>query len=265
MFAYSYKRFIHFIIVLGILNYSHLGYTNVTIEKIDDSAETSVPSPSNKTDEMTDTQAQQEIKINIETSDTFNMPDHKLEITALFGLTNISNSQGLGLNVSLMGDILYRIRKYDRWNSSLGLRYRVNLGHPESESEVSTIRFHQLTFLIQNLVFIKEKLFSKSFIGPVLGIHIWKSFKINYMNDNTSNISYQESSEFFWNYFSYQFGMKSGLVISSHFAFTMEIGFDQLGFRKYKEKANHENEVKEVNNRSPFNNTYITLGISYFL
>ena len=269
MWTYYYKKFIYFAVVLGFLSYSHFSYANVEVENTDGNAEASTPSSDTVSNEAEAGNQVQEMRTNITTSDTFRLLDYRFEFTGLFGLTNISNSQRFGLNVNLMGDILYRIRQYDRWNSSIGLRYRANFGHP-TDNRISTMRFHHLTLLIQNLIFIKERFFSmkiRSFIGPVFGLHIWKSFRINYMTNenNPEDIDYQSSSEFFWNYFSYQFGVKFGTILSSHFAITMEIGFDQLGFHKYKERSNRENEIREINNRSFFNNTYVTLGLSYFL
>ena len=268
MFVYHYKKFIHFIVVIGVLSYSYFGYANVTVESADSSAEASVQSSS---DNQPETGSQvQEMTTNVTTSDAFQMPDYRFEFTGLFGLVDINNGhQNLGLNVNLIGDILYRIHQYDRWNNSLGLRYRVNFGHPNKRSAMSTIRFHELSFLIQSLIFIEEKFFSmkiKSFLGPVLGIHIWKSFRINYMNnaDNREDIDYQQKSEFFWNYFSYQLGVKSGVILSSHFAVTVEIGFDQLGFSNYKQKINRNAEGM-INSKYLFNNIYFTAGISYFL
>ena len=78
--------------------------------------------------------------------------------------------------------------------------------------------------------------------------------------------------EVFWDSFSYQVGIKYGVILSSHFAITMEVGFDQLRFSKYERIVeglgtdNRNNrETDTVNEKLRLHNTYFTFGISYFL
>ena len=292
-----YKHFTYFIVVLGFLSYSHFGYTNVTVEKVDDTAKTAapsssdaantaktaapsspdtantakttVPSPSDTVDiaeaaEGKKTQVPEEVKTtNIEVDDTFKMPDHRFEFTGLFGFTGINNTR-TPLKWNFSGDILYRIMKHDRWMSSIGLRYRTFFSHPGSGDDSSNSIYagefvvHQLTWISQTLIFFEDKLKLKGFFGPVFGINIWRYLRIDYEDD-----TYITSSEFLLSWLSVQFGIKTGIMLSSHFAFTTEIGLDVLGFRKYKEEV--DDELKEKRIYLPLNNMYITLGLSYFL
>ena len=271
MLAY-YRNFIYLTVVLGFLSYSHLVIANVTVESASDNTEASAPSSDTISNE---TEARGQVQeMRTMTSDIFQMPDYRFEFTGLFGLTNISNSPETGLLMNVFtGDILYRIIQYDRWNSSLGLRIRANLKDDNPPKNDFT-EFHELTFLIQNLVFFEKKLFSikmRGFIGPVFGIHIWKYFRVVTRSpEQPLRDVERKSSEFFRGYFSYQFGMKSGVMLSSHFAFTMDLGFDQLRFSKYTETigdlgTDTDTETEEVSRKSLLNNIYITLGISYFL
>ena len=260
-----YRSFIYFIVVLGFLSYSHFTHANVTVENTDSSAETSTPSSDTASNETEAGNQVQEVRTNITTSDTFQMPDHRFEFTGSFGLTNMSNNTEVGLLMNVFtGDILYRIIQYDRLNSSLGLRARANLRGDHKDIDV--IEFHELTFLIQNLVF--TKIFSiKSFVGPVFGIHLLKYSRAVYRSPEET--SYEIRSSEFVGSFSYQVGIKYGVLLSSHFAITMETGFDQLRFDQYERITGRQgpgNETKEtVTTNSPANNTYFTLGISYLL
>ena len=114
-----------------------------------------------------------------------------------------------------------------------------------------------MTWLSQTLIFFEDIWKIRGFFGPVFGINIWRYLRIDYEDD-----SYITSSEFLISWLSVQFGVKTGIMLSSHFAFTTEIGFDVLGFRKYKEI---DDKVKAQGIYLPLNNMYITLGISYFL
>ena len=269
MLAY-YRNLIYFAVVLGFLSYSHFGYTNVTVENAESSTEASTPSSDNTNNEAEATNPVQEMKTNIMTSDTFRMPDYRFEFTGLFGFADINNTLAAPLQWNLSADVLYHIQKHDRWISSLGLRYRTFFSHPGAGDDTSNSIYsgeftvHQLLFLTQTLIFFENKslLLNKvrGFLGFIFGLHLWKSLK-TYLEDD----EHITSSEFLWNSISYQVGIKSGIILSSHFAFITEIGFDQLVFGKYNQKINGDDTRVEQDTRLPFSNIYITLGISYFL
>ena len=255
---FAYKSLIYFVFIL-VFTTPYLAHTGLVVEELDNESETSIqstPDNDNVNEVEVDTEIQEEkTDIEIDVNNEFEMSDNNFEITGFLGFADINNRKNFGLQWNLAGDILFRVQQYDRWVSSLGLRYRFAFDYSDNNPE---IKFHQLTFLIQTLIFIKNKLFKlRGFIGPVLGIHIWKSLRLDY-DDN----EYRKSSEFFWNKFSYQIGIKSGTLLSSHFAFTTEVGFDQLVFRRYEEKRG--DKIVKGNSRLLFNNVYLTLGISCF-
>ena len=296
MFVYCYEKFVHFIIVIGVLGYSQFSHTSITIENADNSTETSTSAPDNVSETEKETQeiktknnaseakagvqaqevttnnvnkveaeTQTEIKANVEVNDTFQMPNYRLEVTGLFGFAHISNTRS-PLQWNLSVDILYRIIKYDRWMSNIGLRYRTFFSHPGSGNDSSNsiyageFTFHQVAFLSQTLIFFEDKFKIRGFLGPVFGIGLWQSLRIDYKDNG-----YIKNSDPFLSWLSIQIGIKSGIMLSSHFAFTTEIGFHQLGFRKYKEKVNDDEEIKEKDGYLPLSNMYVTLGLSYFL
>ncbi len=293
MFSCYYKKIVHLIVVISVLGYSHFGDTSIVIENADDNTETSTIQSDDvkesevgtqpqelktnseveeeaQTQEVTtnnvnkvEAETQAEVKTSVETND-FKMPNHKLEVTGLFGVTNISNTR-TPLQWNLSADILYRIMKYDRWMSSIGLRYRTFFSHPGSGNDSSNsiyageFTFHQVAFLSQTLIFFEDKSKIRGFFGMVLGIGLWQSLRIDYKDSH-----YITSSRFLLNWLSYQLGIKTGIMLSSHFAFTTEIGLHQLGVYEYKEKAN-DDEIEERDVYLPLSNMYVTLGLSYFL
>ena len=180
MFVYHYKKLIHLIVVLGVLSYSHFSHTSITVERADDGTKNSTiqSAPDNvseakgevaqeeiktnvnevkagaqaqklTTDNVSkaEVEAQAEIKTNVETNDTFKMPNHRFEFTGLFGFVHISNTR-TPLKWNLSGDILYRIMKYDRWMSSIGLRYRTFL------VTLVVVMIFQILFMLENFQFI---------------------------------------------------------------------------------------------------------------
>ena len=164
MFVYHYKKLIHFIIVLGVLSYSHFGYANVTVESVDDSTKASAQ-PDHANEIAANTQVQDvKTDTDIKVNDAFQVPDYRFEFTGSFGLTKISNETEVGLLMNVFtGDILYRIIQYDRLNSSLGLRIRTNLRGDHKEIDV--VEFHELTFLNTKSCIYKD-IFNKSFCWP---------------------------------------------------------------------------------------------------
>ena len=163
-------------------------------------------------------------------------------------------------------DTFYR---FSMETSSLGfgLRYRVgfqgeNSNHIPGETDIDDIpditekyKFttHRIALLVNYRVHIGQL-----FGGPILGLDIWKSFKLMEEDHFDGNVTKDEekSNQFLWNQLTGQLGLEFGFMPTSKFLFKLEAGYDLLSFNDFEKQPDDD--------KMNLNGFYITLGVGVF-
>ena len=80
------------------------------------------------------------------------------------------------------------------------------------------------------------------FVGPILGIDVWKSLKYTDTNEENDNTTTYElsSNQFLWNQISGQIGLEIGYKITNNFLVKLEGGYDLSGFSGLKCKTGED-------------------------
>ena len=171
----------------------------------------------------------------------------------------------------------------------LGLRYRFAFTGEKDyeiaiENDNDKYKFiHHRVALLANYRFH----FDQFFVGPVLGIDIWKYFKLSVMNvGNNDNRRFEiTSSQFLWNNITGQLGLEVGYKITDNLLVKLEAGYDLSSFgfsgEEFCKSAVENNALRNCNGQNPIqmdgtgesarskeklklNAFYFTLGIGWF-
>ena len=234
------------------------------------------------------------------------------EISAHFGMkfgsklnlqeiTTDNQDSTLGIDQKNMplhfgADALYRHMMNDTGSFGVGLRYRFAFtGEKDfdatSSADTSGIRddendkykfTHHRVALLANYRFH----IGQFFVGPVIGIDIWKSLKFSVTGlGATTGHSYEfTSNQFLWNQITGQAGLELGYKVTDNLLAKLEIGYDLSSFSNLKCKmatgdndltecaagGNHPLEMEgtgedaESKNAFKLGGFYATLGIGWF-
>ncbi len=185
-------------------------------------------------------------------------------------------------------DAVYRHMMNDTGSFGVGLRYRLALmgekdydngttGRPDDDDKYK-FTHHRLALLL-NYRFHMDQFF----VGPVLGLDIWKSLMLSMMNqgDGTGTNVEVRSNQFLWNQITGQAGLELGYKVTDNFLVKLEAGYDLSSFGDLKCKAasNAGRALEECTNGSTLLNVtgtgdetkklklnafYATLGIGWF-
>ncbi len=201
------------------------------------------------------------------------------------GRNQTNRSFHLGLDViykNVIKDIIV-----NNTSLALGLRYRLtftgerdfdgtgaaNIGNNQSDKYKFT---HNRVALLANYRFHIDQFF----VGPVLGLDIWKRLKFSAINLYGSSSYELTSNQFLWNQITGQLGVEGGYKINEKLFAKLEIGYDLSRFSNLKCKMSIggnstltncigpsnplEMEDAKSANTFRFDALYVTLGIGWF-
>ena len=139
-------------------------------------------------------------------------------------------------------DILYR-QMMDSGSVGIGVRYRFAfIGERDFEGEGTGVRgaendddkykftHHRFALLLNYRFYMNH-----FFLGPVVGIDVWKYLKYTDTNDDT--INELRSHQFLWNQISGQLGLEVGYNVTENLLVKLEGGYDLSGFSNLKCKT----------------------------
>ena len=141
-------------------------------------------------------------------------------------------------------DAIYRNRTVNGRSFGLGLRYRLAFTGERSfdatgsaaggiRDNGNTYKFthHRAAFLV-NYRFYKDQFF----IGPILGLDIWKHLKFSATIGTSANENRYEftSSQFLWNQITGHLGLEVGYKATDNFLVKLEVGYDLSRFSNLK-------------------------------
>ena len=182
-------------------------------------------------------------------------------------------------------DLIYRIMM-ENGSLGIGVRYRFAFtgerdfegngsGQRGESDENDKYQFsHHRVALLANYRFH----FDHFFVGPVLGLDIWKYLKYTDMNEDNGTTTYElTSNQLLWNQISGQLGLELGYKITHNLLVKLEVGYDLSGFSDLKCKINGaECDGDVLENRSTdeedanksktlkLNGFYAALGVGLF-
>ena len=186
-------------------------------------------------------------------------------------------------------DVLYRHMMNDTGSFGVGLRYRFALtgekdfdnrtGRADDDDKYK-FTHHRVALLLNYRFHIDQ-----FFVGPVLGVDVWKSLMFSIMNqgDATGTNSEVRSRQFLWNQITGQAGLEFGYNVTDNFLVKLEAGYDlsSFGDLKCKQASNVGSTLTECTNTDTLLNVtgtgedveteklklsgfYATLGIGWF-
>ncbi len=190
-------------------------------------------------------------------------------------------------------DAIYRHMMNDTGSFGVGLRYRFALtgerdfdatssedtgGIREDENDKYKFTHNRVALLVNYRFHMGQ-----FFVGPVLGLDIWKHLKFSVTNLGVvgNGNSYElTSSQFLWNQITGQAGLELGYKVTDNLLAKLEIGYDLSSFSDLKCKAatgngaltecpggtSHPLEMEGDESRNAFklSGFYATLGIGWF-
>ena len=146
-------------------------------------------------------------------------------------------------------DVLYRQAMTSN-SLGIGVRYRLaftgqrdfegtgdNSRGEEDEDDKYKFTHHRMALLVNYRFHV-----SQFFVGPVLGIDVWKLLKYTDTNEDNSDITTYElsSNQFLWNQLSGQLGLEVGYKITNNFLVKLEGGYDLSRFSGLKCKTGED-------------------------
>ena len=182
-------------------------------------------------------------------------------------------------------DLLYRL-VMNNVSLGIGVRYRFAFtgqrdfegnGNGErgedDEDDKYSFTHHRMALLV-NYRFH----FDHFFVGPILGLDIWKYLRYTDTSEDNGGTAYElTSNQALWNQISGQLGLELGYKITHNLIVKLEAGYDLSGFSDLKCKMNSQDCGSDVlENRSTdeedgsksktlkLNGFYATLGIGLF-
>ena len=189
----------------------------------------------------------------------------------------------------LGADVLYRHMMSDTGSFGVGLRYRFAFtGERDYELSGSTDSDQRYKFTHHRVALLLNYRFhfDQFFVGPVLGLDIWKSLDFTYVastgvgDQNRDQNEYLTSNQFLWNQISGQLGLEFGYKATDNLLVKLEAGYDLSSFGNLKCRTPNLNEqtctdgntylVKEGDGEDAktkklkLNAFYATLGIGWF-
>ena len=164
------------------------------------------------------------------------------EVTAVNSLADQTN-----MPFHFGADVLYRHMMNDTGSFGVGLRYRFALtgekdikdasgNDTPSEGDKYKFTHHRLALLLNYRFHIDQ-----FFVGPVIGVDIWKSLNFSYINTRTGGAggsqedeTYIKSNQFLWNQITGQAGLEFGYNVTDNFLVKLEAGYDLSSFGDLK-------------------------------
>ena len=133
-------------------------------------------------------------------------------------------------------DAVYRHMMNETGSFGVGLRYRLAFigekdfeltqGQPEGPATSDKYKFtHHRIALLANYRFHMDQFF----VGPVIGIDVWKSLMFSVTGLNNANYEFT-SSQFLWNNITGQFGLEFGYKATENLLVKLEAGYDLSSF-----------------------------------
>ena len=184
-------------------------------------------------------------------------------------------------------DLIYRLMM-ENASLGIGVRYRLaftgqrdfdgtssNSQRGENDEDDKYQFNHHRIALLANYRFH----FDHFFVGPMLGIDIWKYLKYTDTDEDNGSITTYElkSSQFLWDQISGQLGLELGYQITHNLLVKLEVGYDLSGFSDLECKRNSQvcgddvlenrSTDEEDTNQSKtlkLSGFYATLGIGLF-
>ena len=186
-------------------------------------------------------------------------------------------------------DTLYRLMVGDTGSFGVGLRYRFAFtGEKNYEGTTTASNDDKYKFTHHRIALLANYRFhiDHFFVGPVLGIDIWKSLMFSHRDGDGAAATNTEmkSNQFLWNNITGQIGLEFGYQVTDNLLIKLEGGYDLSSFGFSGEdrckvgtsdtematcsnnllnmESNDEN-AKSVN-KLRLNAFYATLGIGWF-
>ena len=203
------------------------------------------------------------------------------------GRNQANRSFHLGLDViykNIIKDIIV-----DNTGLALGLRYRLAFtgernfdGTGSTDGNIGNNQNDKYKFTRNRIALLANYRFhvDQFFIGPVLGIDIWKSLKFSATNLGGSGGNSYEfiSRQFLWSQITGQLGVEGGYKINENLFAKLEIGYDLSRFSNLKCKMTESNNALTgcIESNNPlemegaksahtfrFDALYVTLGVGW--
>ena len=228
---------------------------------------------------------------NAEISGHFGMKfGSKLNLDEVTTVSSLADQKNMPFHFG--ADALYRHMMNETGSFGVGLRYRFaftgerdvkDASGNDTPSDSDKYKFiHHRIALLANYRFHMDQFF----VGPVIGIDIWKSLRFSYINTRTGGSgasqedeTYIKSNQFLWNQISGQLGLELGYKATENLLVKLEAGYDLSSFGDLKcnspaddteaackerflvkEGTGENAETKKLN----LNGFYATLGIGWF-
>ena len=183
-------------------------------------------------------------------------------------------------------DALYRHMMGDTGSFGVGVRYRFAFTGEKDYEGATNIDTDKYKFTHHRIALLANYRFhmDQFFVGPVLGIDIWKSLKYSYtFNAGDGDEAFELSSnQFLWNQVGGQLGLEIGYKPTDNLLVKLEAGYDLSGFGDLKCKAGSGDTLNDCNSSNnplkmtstgddsestesfKLNAFYLTLGIGWF-
>ena len=181
----------------------------------------------------------------------------------------------------LGADVLYRHMMGDTGSFGVGIRYRLAFtGEKDYDYQVSVpladdtdkYKFtHHRIALLANYRFHLDQFF----VGPVLGLDIWKSLKFSGTNIGAENPEFT-SNQFLWNNITGHAGLELGYQVTDNLSVKLETGYDLSSFgfsgdycpdctrAPIQGKDAEVDDEFESKHNLKLNAFYVTLGVGWF-
>ena len=205
------------------------------------------------------------------------------------GSTNSGWEDQKSMPLHFGADAIYRHMMNETGSFGVGLRYRLALtgekdfdnGTARADDDDKYKFTHHRIALLLNYRFH----FDQFFVGPVLGVDVWKALKLSMMNqgDETGTNSEVRSNQFLWNQITGQLGLELGYKATDNLFVKLEAGYDlsSFGDLECKYASNAGGTLEECKNTNTLlsvtgtgddaktkklklNGFYATLGIGWF-
>ena len=131
-------------------------------------------------------------------------------------------------------DVAYRHMMNETGSFGVGLRYRLALtgerdydytpSGGQNENDKYKFTHHRVALLL-NYRFHMDQFF----VGPVLGVDVWKSLLFSVTSLGSNNYEFK-SNQFLWNQITGQFGLELGYKVTENLLVKLEAGYDLSSF-----------------------------------
>ena len=215
----------------------------------------------------------------------------KLNLSEVTTINSLADQANMPFHFG--ADALYRhMMMGDTGSFGVGVRYRFAFNGEKDVKDASgndtpgdsdkyKFNHHRIALLL-NYRFHMDQFF----VGPVLGLDIWKSLKFSYINTRSGSGTSQEdetyikSNQFLWDQITGQLGLELGYKATDNLLVKLEAGYDLSSFGDLKCNSPRDTDeaackerflVKEEGTdedaktkKLKLNAFYVTLGIGWF-